>query len=287
MKAPETGRNRTGLATASAAARKGVASMVTVQPAGDLESELGSDGIGEIRARRARESDAVGSIPPPTTMAGKVKSAIGTLSGASMSIFMDRLGQRLAFERQGSRLYEGLIAKLRAAQSEGDLGRHAPAIDDLIELHDEELQHFLLLTRTITDLGGDPTAQTPAADVSAVAGAGLPQVVNERAEAAVTEPGGRPVAKEHSMTKTVLTLIAIPALVCAVGASATATTKKGDAVPGAQAFLHEAAVGGMAEVELGKLAQQNASSAAVKQFATRISRLPLTPPIRGFRPDPA
>jgi hypothetical protein len=180
MKTPETGNNRTGLATASAEAREGVDSMVAALPPGDLESEFDGAGLAELRARRARETDdGVGSVPPPATVAGKVKSAIGTLSGASMAVFMDRLGQRLAFERQGSRLYEGLIAKLRAADADGGLGRHAPALDDLIELHDEELQHFLLLTKTIADLGGDPTAQTPAADVSGVAGMGLPQVVND------------------------------------------------------------------------------------------------------------
>jgi putative membrane protein len=75
------------------------------------------------------------------------------------------------------------------------------------------------------------------------------------------------------MTRTVLSLIAIPALVCAVGAGATAATKKSDAdttSPAAHGFLQKAAVGGMAEVELGKLAQQNASNAAVKEFATQM-----------------
>jgi hypothetical protein len=179
MNAPATGRNRTGLAAASTQAQEGVESMIAAQPPGDLESELGGDGLTEVRVRRARETDAVGSVPPPATVAGKVKSAIGTLSGASMAVFMDRLGQRLAFERQGSRLYEGLIAKFRAAQADQDLGRHAPTLEDLVELHDEELQHFLLLTQAIADLGGDPTAQTPAADISSVAGMGLPQVVND------------------------------------------------------------------------------------------------------------
>lgn len=179
MKAPATGDNRTGLASASIEAQEGVDSMLAAMPAGDLEHALGGDGLARLRAEQARVSDAVGSIPKPATLTGKLKSALGTLSGASMGVFMDKLGQRLAFERQGSRLYEGLIAMYRAAQDADGLGRHAPALEDLVELHDEETQHFLLLRQTIADLGGDPTAQTPAADVSGVAGMGLTQVVND------------------------------------------------------------------------------------------------------------
>jgi putative membrane protein len=44
------------------------------------------------------------------------------------------------------------------------------------------------------------------------------------------------------------------------------------AAPAAQptSFLQKAAMGGLAEVELGKLAQQNASSAEVKRFASQM-----------------
>jgi putative membrane protein len=48
-------------------------------------------------------------------------------------------------------------------------------------------------------------------------------------------------------------------------------TKSGDAKGGdAQMFVREAAIGGIAEVELGQLASQKASSADVKQFAQRM-----------------
>jgi hypothetical protein len=180
MKTPATGNNRTGLATASAEDQDGVQTMAMSQPAtGPATASVGGDGFALVREAMAIDTEGVGSIPPPATVAGKIKSAIGTLSGESMAVFMDRLGQRLAFERQGSRLYEGLIAKFRAAESADLIGSHGPTLEDLIELHDEELQHFLLLQQTMADLGGDPTAQTPAADVAAVANMGLPQVVND------------------------------------------------------------------------------------------------------------
>lgn len=44
------------------------------------------------------------------------------------------------------------------------------------------------------------------------------------------------------------------------------------ASPEAAAFMQKAAIGGMAEVELGKLAQERASNPAVKQFGARMVR---------------
>jgi len=178
MKEPATGNNRTGIATAASEDQS--AMMGYADRAGQIVPPAIGDGLTDLRASFAREMEEnVGSVPPPATVTGKLKSAIGTLSGSSMAVFLDRLGQRLAFERQGSRLYEGLIAKYQAAAQSGILGAQAPALDDLVEIHDEEVQHFALLQQAIADLGGDATAQTPAADVAGVANMGLPQVVND------------------------------------------------------------------------------------------------------------
>jgi len=72
----------------------------------------------------------------------------------------------------------------------------------------------------------------------------------------------------HAFTRT---LVAVFALAFACGASAA--DKKGDRKlsSGDRHFITEAAEDGMAEVELGKIAQQNASSAEVKQFGQRMT----------------
>lgn len=69
------------------------------------------------------------------------------------------------------------------------------------------------------------------------------------------------------MSASRLVFAATVALVAgAMGDSALAQMSKPD-----QSFIEEAATGGIAEVELGRLAQQQASSDAVKQFGARMA----------------
>jgi hypothetical protein len=86
---------------------------------------------------------------------------------------MDKLGERLGFERTGARLYEGLVSKRRAYGS-FDGG---PEESDLEEILEEEHRHFQLLRRVMDDLGGDPTAVTPSANLVANATMGFPAVI--------------------------------------------------------------------------------------------------------------
>jgi len=81
----------------------------------------------------------------------------------------------MAFERTGTRLYEALLTKFDVHGSwEG-----GPARRELEHFCGEEAQHFELLRKTIASLGADPTTVTPSADVAAVAGMGLGQVLTD------------------------------------------------------------------------------------------------------------
>jgi ferritin-like protein len=129
------------------------------------------------------EAERVGSIPP---LEGIPKSKRnGTEAGAAgLSVLLDKLGERIAFERTGTRLYGALITKHLALMNAGE-DPLSPAIDGetaadtLQRIRAEELEHFRLLCDLVSGLGGDPTAQTPCADVTAAASMGLMQVITD------------------------------------------------------------------------------------------------------------
>lgn len=141
------------------------------------------------------ESDAVGSIPVPTSLKGMAKSGLSRLKGKHPGVFLDKLGERLAYERTGARLYEALILKFNAAARlakdadvlppvmlEGEDGQTRTtetAEELLLRIQQEELQHFQLLSDAIVTMGGDPTSMTPCADVTALASSGFMQVLND------------------------------------------------------------------------------------------------------------
>jgi hypothetical protein len=164
-----TGMNRTGIATSPQAAADLLAATETAVPSrrGD------ATGMAELRVEYARAGEPPGSMPPPATMKGMAKAALKLLQGKSAPVLLDKLGERLAFERSGTRLYEALLSKYDAYGSWPD----GPSRDDLAHIHDEERQHFLMLKEAIEALGGDPTAVTPSANVHAVASEGLPAVL--------------------------------------------------------------------------------------------------------------
>jgi rubrerythrin len=128
-----------------------------------------------IRAEYIRQADPIGSVPPPGTIKGVVQTGIQALTGNRPQVLLDKLGERLAFERTGTRLYEALITKCLAAAD----GHNVISMDKLEQIHDDEARHFELVRQAIESLGADPTAQTPCADLTGVESLGLMQALND------------------------------------------------------------------------------------------------------------
>lgn len=143
--------NQSGMLTAEDGGEKMLENIELTKPPRGDERDLA-----RIRLEYAKEAEPVGTIPEP-----------------NQSVLMDKLGERLAFERSGTRLYDALMVKCAA-----DASRTVPA-NEIKHIRDEEAMHFALVGAAIQSLGGDPTAQTPSADVAGVEGMGLMQVLND------------------------------------------------------------------------------------------------------------
>lgn len=129
----------------------------------------------QLRAQYAREGEAVGSVPPPTSVRGMVGATAQALAGHRMHVLLDKLAERAAFERSGVRLYDAMLLKAAAADAlPGDM-----SIEALQDIRDDEAAHFALLAESIERLGGDATAMTPCADMGGVQGSGLLQAIND------------------------------------------------------------------------------------------------------------
>jgi rubrerythrin len=161
--------NRTGIGTSPLLSKEMVAGMEEFLPATDGDERE----IGRARGDYARDADPIGSVPPPLSPKGMLKTAGQALKGQSPSQFIDLLGARLAFERAGTRLYEALLSKFDALGSyEG-----GPTRAELEDILSDEFRHFRLLDLVITRLGADPTVMTPSADLQATVSKGPFEIV--------------------------------------------------------------------------------------------------------------
>lgn len=159
--------NRTGIQTAPELAEELIEGANGAPPS----SEGGIEDIAEYRGEYITEGYPIGSMPmlPVSEEADAEEEEVG------MAVLLDKLSERLAFERMGTRLYEALLNKVQML-GESEPG---PTLEDIEHIGSEELEHFLLLNRTIEDLGGDPTVQSPCADVAGVASMGIMQVLTD------------------------------------------------------------------------------------------------------------
>jgi hypothetical protein len=187
MQPTTIGPNRTTTVTSPA-------SLQAMNEAADVLTPVDDIDTSAMQAEKLScmaEAEAVGSVPPPASVKGVVKAGISKLKGGEPVILLDKIGERIAFERTGARLYDALILKYRGTlEADGeplppartgaasDRGRESP-LATLERIRAEELMHFNMLCEAMVSLGGDPTAMTPCADVTAVASSGLMQVLND------------------------------------------------------------------------------------------------------------
>ena len=204
-------KNRTGMQISPVQGRELLESLeleVADAPQ-DADGGPGEPTLDDVALRRdyIRSSGPLGTIPPPLSVKGVAKSAAKMLTGRSPQVLLDKLAERAAFERGGTRLYDALLVKY-AATPRADLrpivgadgtastpasaptaaGASARAIgsggDDisegaLLEIRNQEAEHYQLLAGCIAKLGGDPTAETPSANLVGVQTIGLVQVVTD------------------------------------------------------------------------------------------------------------
>lgn len=165
----EIGRNRTGISTSPKLTQEMIAGAEEFGPTPSADADI----IARVREEYARDAEPIGSVPPPATLTGAAKTALRGVKGLRPTQFIDKLGERLAFERTGVRLYGALISKFDAFGGfEG-----GPSRETLVEIMNEEYQHFTLLADAVTQLGGDPTVVTPSADLHATMTAGVMAVM--------------------------------------------------------------------------------------------------------------
>lgn len=169
MEKEHMGMNRTGIQMSPLDSK----AMQEMMP--EMQESDGEQALSGVRTPYIAEADGLGSIPVPGTLKGAATAASSLLRGESPQLLLDKLGERLAFERTGVRLYDAMIAKCEVLLDD----TISMSLDDLRHLRGEEARHMAIVADAVEAVGGDPTAQTPSADLVGVEGAGLVQVMND------------------------------------------------------------------------------------------------------------
>lgn len=166
----ESGLNRSGMATAP---RMGPQMLqvpgLTPRSSGDAKV------IANERVVYAQESEPLATMPPPGSLKELAKQTLKLLKGQKALVFVDKVAERMAFERGGVRLYEALLSKYDAYGT----WESGPSRADLEGIMRDELQHFHFLAEVLGMLGADATAVTPSADVHDVMASGMRLVLTD------------------------------------------------------------------------------------------------------------
>lgn len=171
-------KNRTGLQMSPRHARE---LLEAVHGADGAPAARNGHALAAARGVYIAEAEPLGTVPAPASLRGVLRSGAKIVSGLRPQVFIDKLAERAAFERGGTRLYEALIAKFAAeSASSASIAANTDLTEQrLLGIREEEARHFALVCECIESLGADPTVETPSADVIGVASRGLLQVVSD------------------------------------------------------------------------------------------------------------
>lgn len=164
-------KNRTGIGMSPADSQRMIDAAQAVPPSSSGDESA----LAALDSAYIRESEPIGSVPAPGTLKGMAQTTLQKLTGKHPEVLIDKLGERLAFERTGTRLYDYLINKCETAAESGA----QVSVDTLKRFRREEAEHFKLVAKALESLGADPTTQTPGADVSAVVSSGVLQILSD------------------------------------------------------------------------------------------------------------
>ncbi len=173
-KTAHMGKNRTGMQMSPIDSQ----AMQDLDPA-IITGEMDGDdaALDNLRSAYIAEADdGLGSVPAPGTIKGMVSTGVSMMTGNDPKLFLDKLGERLAFERTGTRLYDALLVK---CETDPDAMVSSMSLDTVMQIRDDELTHFRQLADAIESMGGDPTSQTPCANLAGVESMGLMQVLTD------------------------------------------------------------------------------------------------------------
>jgi len=176
MKHPtDSGMNKTGIDMSPIDIQELLSGVEASIPSSQGDEQT----LASYRRSYIMEAEPIGSVPMPGSLKGAATTGMQKLMGKKPEVLLDKLGARLAFERAGTRLYDALLSKCLVRSDEAAGLAESLSLDRLREFRNEEAQHFMLVMEAIKDLGADPTAVTPAADVDGVASIGLMQVMTD------------------------------------------------------------------------------------------------------------
>jgi rubrerythrin len=163
------GKNRSGIAMAPQRAQEMLTGMDEFPPT----SQGSAQDIADVRIAYAKEAEPMGSVSLPASWTEAARTAVKAIKGERPILLMDKLGERLAFERTGARLYEALVSKYDAFGSFSG----GPSREDLEKIRKDEYGHFVMLRSVIEQLGGDPTTVTPSANLQGTVAHGVNMVI--------------------------------------------------------------------------------------------------------------